>query len=103
MFRCVIGRTSFVLLIALCATSGATAAEDDSNFLGLELDGSLGEGLHSRYVPPVTDFVFNETPYITTEATLVYAYHELSDDFVTGGGYANVVALDTWRSDHLAR
>ncbi len=41
-------RTSFALLIALCATSGATAAEDDSNFLGLELDGSLGEGLHKR-------------------------------------------------------
>ena len=93
MFRFAIGRTSFALLMALCATSGALAAEDDPNFLGLDLDGSLGEGLHDRYVPSATNFVFNETPYITTEVKLIYAYHNLSDDFVTGGGNANVVAV----------
>ncbi|MEM7225428.1 MAG: hypothetical protein AAF495_20800 [Pseudomonadota bacterium] len=81
------------LLVMVCAATGASAAEDEGNFLGLHLDGSLGKGGHSRYVPPVSNFIFNETPYITTELVPLFAYHELSNDFVTGGGNAQVIAL----------
>src|SRR3546814_3497615 len=62
-------------------------------FRSLDLNGSLGEGRHSRYVPPLTNPVFNETPYITTEARAIYLYNRLPNDFVTGGGYVNLVAL----------
>ena len=74
--------------------SGPLAAEDNGGgFLGLDLKGSLGEGRHSRYVPPLTNPIFNETPYITTEARAVYFYHRLPEDFVTDGGDVNLVAL----------
>ena len=33
----------------------------------LDLHGSLGEGGHTTYVPPVSNPLFNESPYITTE------------------------------------
>lgn len=82
-------------MLAAGAISGrAQAAEDDSSrFLGLDLKGSLGEGGHNRYVAPLTNPVFNETPYITTEARAMYFYNRLPDDFVTGGGSANLAAL----------
>ena len=93
MKRGVIRGVVCALLVGLCAAGGARAEDADGNFLGLDLKGSLGEGRHSRYVPPVSNFMFNETPYITTELVPLYAYHDLSDDFVTGGGHVNVVAL----------
>src|SRR5262249_9116265 len=71
----------------------AIAEDGDDGFLGLDLNGSLGKGRHSRYVPPLTNPVFNETPYITTEARAIYLYNRLPDDFVTGGGYVNLAAL----------
>jgi len=40
-----------------------------------DLKGSLGEGKHKRYVPPVSNPLLNETPYITTEVRPVYIYH----------------------------
>ena len=54
-----------------------------------------GEGRHTRYVPPLTNPVFNETPYITTEARGIYMYNEIpdGDDFVTDGGNINLAAL----------
>jgi hypothetical protein len=61
--------------------------------LGLDLEGSFGDGGFDRYVPPVTQFVLNESPFITTELKPIYAYHRIPDDFLTDGGTVNAVAL----------
>jgi len=71
-----------LLFVAAIAAIHSAAADETGNFLGLDLNGSLGDGRHSRYVPPVTNPVFNETPYITTEARAFYFHHEIPDDFV---------------------
>ncbi len=82
------------LLAAAAVNPGqALGAEGKSNFLGLDLNGSLGEGRHSRYVPPITNPIFNETPFITTEARPFYLYNEIPDDFVTEGGHFHLWAL----------
>ena len=91
-------RTEGVAALAIICVVAATplpamAKDGDSGFLGLDLHGSLGEGRHSRYVPPLTNPVFNETPYITTEARGIYLYNRLPDHFVTGGGHINLAAL----------
>ena len=83
-------RTGSVPALAIvCAVAAAplpAMADGDDGFLGLDLNGSLGEGRHSRYVPPLTNPVFNETPYITTEVRAIYLYNRLPEDFVTDGG-----------------
>ncbi|WP_299395710.1 transporter [Pelagibius sp.] len=85
---------AFAALVLSLGLAGPLAAEENGDgFLGLDLKGSLGEGRHSRYVPPLTNPIFNETPYITTEARAVYFYHRLPEDFVTDGGDVNLVAL----------
>ena len=71
----------------------ALAADEPFRPLGLDLQGSLGDGGHDRYVPPLTNPIFNETPYITTEARPFYFYHKLPESFVTDGGDVNLVAL----------
>ena len=64
-----------------------------------DLKGSLGEGKHKRYVPPVSNPLNNETPYITTEARLAFIHHSFPSNTPLpglgplGGGHANIVAL----------
>jgi len=82
-------RGAGVPALALAAALASTPAAAE----GLDLTGSLGDDGFSRYVPPVTNPLFNETPFITTEARPIYIYHHIPDDFLTGGGNANVVAL----------
>ncbi|MFT4569368.1 MAG: hypothetical protein ACI8TX_000128 [Hyphomicrobiaceae bacterium] len=41
---------------------------------------------HSRYVAPISNPLFNETPYITTEARVLYVHNEIPGDFLIGGG-----------------
>ncbi|MDJ0945926.1 MAG: transporter [Kiloniellales bacterium] len=83
-----------LIVLAVTAAVGEVRAEEGQpGFLGLDLKGSLGEGRHSRYVPPVTNPILNETPYITTEARAFYFYNEIPNDFVTEGGHINLVAL----------
>jgi hypothetical protein len=59
-----------------------------------DLQGSLGEGGHQRYVPAISNPLFNETPYITTEARGIYLHNEIPGDFLTGGGDIDIVALE---------
>lgn len=68
------------------------------------LDGSFGEGGFDRYVPPITNPVQNETPFITTEVKPFYAYHSIPDDFITDGGSVQVIGLQARvaLSDRLA-
>ncbi len=83
-----------MFLVATVVSGQAVGAEEETgNFLGLDLKGSLGEGRHSRYVPPMTNPVFNETPYITTEARAFYFHHVIPDSFVTEGGSVDFGAL----------
>src|SRR3546814_3428524 len=93
----VLTRTGWAAALAIvCAAAAAplpAMAEDgNDSFLGLDLNGSPGEGRHSRYVPPLTNPVVNETPYITTEVRAIYLYNRLPEDFVTDGGYVNLAA-----------
>ena len=82
-----------MLSMAVASNSIGASAEESDNFLGLDLRGSLGEGRHSRYVAPVTNPVFNETPYISTEARAFYFHHVIPDEFVTDGGHVDFFAL----------
>lgn len=43
-----------------------------------------------RYIPPVTNPTFNETPFITTEIRPIYIHHDIVN---TGGGNADVFAV----------
>lgn len=52
----------------------------------LDFEGSLGEaGGHDRYVPPLANPLFNETPYITTELRAIYFHQEIPNSFVSSG------------------
>ncbi len=81
-----------LLTLTLFAGSPAWAIDWD-------LKGSLGEGEHKHYVPPVSNPVLNETPFITTEVRPIYMYQSISDDVPLpglgplGGGSINLVAV----------
>lgn len=80
----------FALALAAALAAAPAAA---GGLLGLDIDGSFGDGGFARYVPPVTNPLFNETPFITTEVKPIYIFHHIPDDFVSGGGSVNVIAL----------
>lgn len=75
-------------LLALFATLTLPTAT-----LALELRGSMAEG-HDRYIAPVSNPLFNETPYITTEVRPIYMYQEIPSDFPSEGGEINLIALE---------
>jgi len=50
-----------------------------------DLKGSLGEGEHKHYVPPVSNPVLNETPFITTEVRPIYIYQNIPDNVPLAG------------------
>jgi hypothetical protein len=82
--------TSFpcaALLFAATAVlpAGASAIEFD-------LKGSLGEAGFTHYVAPVSNPVFNETPYITTELRPMWMHQEIPGSFATGGGDIDALA-----------
>lgn len=82
------------LLTAACLALAMTApAQAEESFLDLE--GSFGEGgfARERYVPPVTHFVLNESPFIATELRPIFAYHDIPNDFFTDGGNVSAVAV----------
>lgn len=61
----------------------------------LDLDGSFGAaGGHTRYVPAVSNPLFNETPYITTELRPLYLHNEIPNGFVTQGGHIDAGAVE---------
>lgn len=76
-------------LFAAVAFSTAPVSAQDFNFKG-----SLRDGLHTRYVPPLANPLFNETPYITTEIRPLFIYNKLPNDFLTRGGDIRVVAAE---------
>lgn len=98
MFRTRLRGAATAAVFSVIAATGfmpgtAVGEEDAFRPFGLDLRGSLGEGRHSRYAPPVTNPIFNESPYITTEARAFYFYNRLPEEFVTDGGNAQLIAL----------
>lgn len=68
---------TWLLVATLLVASPALAVDWDYK-------GSLGEGKHKRYVPPLSNPFLNETPYITTEARAVFIHNQ-----IPGGVFAN--------------
>lgn len=60
----------------------------------VDFEGSLGEGKHTRYIPSISNPLFNESPYITTELRPILLRNEIPSDFVTTGGRIDVGALE---------
>ncbi len=89
-FRDLAGAVTGLALLAVAAP----ALAGDGPF-GLNLAGSFGEGGfdRSRYTPPVTHFILNESPFITTELRPIYVHQNIPESFVTDGGQVNAVAL----------
>ena len=50
--------------------------------------GSLGEGEHRHYVPPVSNPFLNETPFITTEVRLVYIHNDIPGNVLANTPFA---------------
>lgn len=46
-----------------------------------------------RYIPSVSNPLFNESPLITTEIRPIYIHHEIPKGFLTGGGNVDVGAV----------
>lgn len=87
-------RTIARLMAGAALALGASPALAGDGFLGLDLAGSFGEGgFTTPYIPPVSNPLFNETPFITTEVRPIFAYHDVPDGFVSGGGSITVVAV----------
>jgi hypothetical protein len=46
-----------------------------------------------RYVPSVSNPLFNESPLVTTEVRPIYAHHKIPNSFLTGGGNVDLFAV----------
>ena len=80
--------TTFFIVIVL--SSPVMALSLDS----FDFHGSLGKSENERYVPPLANPLFNETPYITTEARPLWIHNVIPGRFVTGGGTIDVIAIE---------
>jgi len=54
---------------------------------------STAQASELRYIPSVSNPLFNESPLITTELRPIYFHHDIPNDFLTGGGNIDVGAL----------
>ncbi len=70
-------------LTVAAVVGAATVLVAPAPAMALNFEGSLAEGRHERYVSPMTNPVYNESPYITTEARLFHMYQSIPKDFVT--------------------
>jgi hypothetical protein len=86
-----------VFLLAVFPLTAVPVLALDENYKG-----SLGEGKHERYVPPVSNPFLNETPYITTEIRPVIIHNDVPRNVLAntpfapgapGGGHLNVLAI----------
>ena len=60
---------------------------------GIDLKGSLGEAGFTHYVSPLSNPLFNETPYITTEVRPMWMHQEIPNGFASSGGDIDVFAV----------
>jgi len=63
----------------------------------IDWDGSIGQGEH-KYIPAISNPLFNETPYITTEVRPIYIHHVIDNQHILGtsllGGEVDLVAAE---------
>ena len=59
----------------------------------LALGGSFEAG-HERYAPPLSNPLFNETPWITTEARPIHFRQKIPNGFLSNGGDIVVTAVE---------
>lgn len=85
-------RCALAAIIASGLAAGAHADKDDP--LAFFKKGSFAGEENPRYVPPVTNPLFNETPFITTEIRPIYIFNAIPEDFVTDGGEIHVIAAE---------
>lgn len=94
---------AFAVIFTLSATAANAADIEPVSEQPAAIDSRLtlfgipigGATFPDRYVPPLTNPLFNESPFITSEVRLVYAYHSIPDRFPSiapGGGNIQVVA-----------
>ena len=76
---------SFLTVCTLCLAIPAQA---------VDFEGSLAEGKFTRYIPAISNPLFNETPYITTEIRPILLVNEIPGDFVTSGGTIKIIAAE---------
>ena len=76
------------LFAGMLAVSGATSAFE------FDFKGSLGEQGHTRYVPPLSNPLLNETPFITTEMRPIFLRNNIPSNFLTRGGNIDLYALE---------
>lgn len=66
--------------------------DNRARFLGIPIGGA---SFPDRYVPPITNPLFNESPYIVSEGRFVYLYNSIPDSFpdpALGIGGGNIQA-----------
>ncbi len=70
-----------IYLVTFCITFLCASV----SALEIDWDGSIGKGEH-KYVPAISNPLFNETPYITTEVRPIYLHQSMPSQNVLGGG-----------------
>lgn len=59
----------------------------------LDFKGSLGEGKLNHCIPSVSNPLFNESLYITTEVRPIFLHNKIPNDLVTSGGAIDIFAV----------
>lgn len=101
-------RAALGALVLACALTGAftmpsyaadidqtdgVIADNRPRIFGIPIGGAK---FPERYVPPLTNPLFNESPFIVSEAHFVYLYNAIPDSFpdpALGGGGGNIQAI----------
>ncbi len=76
-------RSIFLILFFLLAVTPLTVVP--ASAFDWDYKGSLGEGKHGHYVPPVSNPFLNESPFITTEVRPLYIYNNFPNNILTPG------------------
>ncbi len=88
--------------ILICLLAAILLSVSSAGAVEWDLKGSLGEGEHKHYVPPVSNPFLNETPFITTEARPIIIYNDIPGNVLAntpfapgtpGGGRINVYTI----------
>lgn len=85
--------SSVLSAAALAAFLCGALTPASSQALDVDFKGSLGEAGFTHYVSPVSSPLFNETPYITTEARPMWLHQNIPSRFISSGGDIDVVAV----------
>jgi hypothetical protein len=88
--KSIIAGSSALLAAATFQVQSAQAGWMDK----LDFHGSLGEGGFEHYVPPLSNPLFNETPYITTEIRAIQLHNDIPEKFLTQGGNIDIYAAE---------